>query len=501
MQKITLFKRAAMAITAILMTVTVAEAQEIGETQGYINMYVTAKVVPEGCGKVWLSANRPGQGLPVWKTTESTLQRVMPISHQYVAFYANAQTVGDYIFCGWYLDDGDGEFDITKDELVSTETESLLAFNILELTGSDEYYETEAEANAAAKPTEPQAVLFALFTNGATAQPERNMEKFGQVVIDNPYNNIGDQVTITAIPEEGYQFEYWKTKKGTTILDSDKGIVSRQNPYTFTVQGGEKLYAYFSDIDAPTFEFPSEGGWKVLDFNNTTGVWVLHELSNAICYLFDLSDLVYENGQLSLRSDDELSWYDSTQAYNTSFTNRNATIVYGAGTVRFAWSLSKYYGGANVIYGRLNNEMVQYTGSKPVTINDPDGAACYHFYRFDEELQGFYQFATTDFIAEPDAPESVTIPAQTAYIKISAYDLTDPSLGLDFGYEIPTVIALSPKAFEPFVEVATDIEKAAMNITESEVGGMKIYTLSGMKVTATDQPGIYIMNGRKVVVK
>ena len=30
---------------------------------------------------------------------------------------------------------------------------------------------------------------------------------------------------------------------------------------------------------------------------------------------------------------------------------------------------------------------------------------------------------------------------------------------------------------------------------------MKVYTLSGVKVRATDQPGIYIVDGKKVAIK
>ena len=300
MKTFTIFKRAAVVVTAMLTTASGLQAQEIGEVEGYANVYITAKVVPTGGGRVWLSVNKPGQGLPSWKTDESKLNRVMPVSADYIYFYANAQPLGENIFGGWYLDDGDGVLDMTKDELLNTDEQALIVFDAVELTGSDSYYETEAEANAATKPTEPQAVIFALFTNGATVKPDDYMKKFGSVSIDKPNNTIGDRVTVSATPIEGYRFEYWKSKQGSTLFDTDKGIISRQNPYTFTVKGGEKLYAYFSAINAPTYEFPAEGGWKVLDFNNTTGAWVLHEQSQAICYLFDMSDLEYENGQLVL---------------------------------------------------------------------------------------------------------------------------------------------------------------------------------------------------------
>jgi hypothetical protein len=84
-------------------------------------------------------------------------------------------------------------------------------------------------------------------------------------------------------------------------------------------------------------------------------------------------------------------------------------------------------------------------------------------------------------------------------MKLSAYELTDPGLGLDIGYDIPTIIALSDKAFGPFIEHATDISK--VKVSERNLGGMKVYTLSGVKVRATDQPGIYIVDGKKVAIK
>ena len=36
-------------------------------------------------------------------------------------------------------------------------------------------------------------------------------------------------------------------------------------------------------------------------------------------------------------------------------------------------------------------------------------------------------------------------------------------------------------------------------VREHNLGGMKVYTLSGMQVRATNQPGIFIVNGKKVV--
>ena len=95
-----------------------------------------------------------------------------------------------------------------------------------------------------------------------------------------------------------------------------------------------------------------------------------------------------------------------------------------------------------------------------------------------------------------DVPSSVSVPPECAYIKLSPYDLSDLGLINDDG-SIPSIIALSEKAFEPFVENPTGIDKRV--VREHNLGSMKVYTLSGMQVRATNQPGIFIVNGKKVV--
>lgn len=71
------------------------------------------------------------------------------------------------------------------------------------------------------------------------------------------------------------------------------------------------------------------------------------------------------------------------------------------------------------------------------------------------------------------------------------------SSGISAQGNIPTVIALSPETFDK--AIATAIESP--QIETLEVKGQKIYTLSGVEVKSTDQKGIYIINGKKVLVK
>lgn len=491
------FKRCLMVLAMSIVSLS-ASAQLDDEAQGYVNVFIRAQVVSPGDGpQVWLTID--GNGLSTWRTTFD-FKKTLPVQMLgNVFFLANARDRnGVYQFAGWYVDDGDGVFDIDKDGFESaTEKEAYFSVSIDNLGDNITVYDTEAEAQAATDaPTEPQIILWAVFSRGASVFNAYNTwidKVFGKVSCDKPTNDIGDVVTVTAEPMEGYQFEYWRSNERDMWRSDDESlwnqpddIVSYDNPYTFTVQGGEKLYAYYSEVNAPVVQFPEQGGWKIMPFSTA---WVLHNESDATCYVLTMKDLTTRDDKLYI--DTNYEEYSETHHY-TQYS-KSPTIMYGKGEVRMAY---------RPLYGHSREgSFVQYSGSKAITVEDKM-QSCY-FYRWVENMEGFFLFATTDINADPDAPTKVSIPAETAYIQIDAYELFDPSLGLDLNDEagIPDIIALSDKAFGPFQEVATDIEKANMQIHEGRIGDLKVYTLSGMQVRATNEPGIYIVNGRKVVVK
>lgn len=471
----------------------VASAQEMGEVQGYANVFIRVQVVSPSASdnqQVWISANN--SGLQTWKTTVD-FKATLPVYMESVFFFGTARDKSNtYEFGGWYVDDGDGVFDIEKDLFFSdTKEAAYLYFPVEELTGSSEYYETETDAkNATDKPTEPQALIWAYFSNSASVyhDSELFMPIMGEVTIDKRVNVPGDEVTITATPYPGYQFEYWKSEKGSTLGSDDKHIVSYDNPYTFTVQGSEKLYAYFSQIDAPVINFPAEGGWKAFAADK---VWWIHEQSDGMAYTFSLENLEKQADGIFVNLDGAEEF--NTQRFSENFVGRtaNATLMYGRGPVRFAYS---------TLDGKsIAGYLLYWSGSKGYTIQDKDHAYNYHVYRFYDNMEGFFEIGSTDEFAydDPsDVPSSVSVPAECAFLKLSPYDLSDLGLINDDG-SIPSIIALSEKAFEPFVENPTGIEKPV--VREHNLGGMKVYTLSGMQVRATNQPGIFIVNGKKVV--
>ena len=484
---------------ALLLLSAPAMAQDIGEQVGYANVFARVQVVTAGSGRV--SITPPSGGLENYKETVD-FQRPLPVASilEIVYFNGKSRATEGYTLGGWYLDNGDGIFDINNDELLSTDTQPLFFFTIDQLgLSSNDIYETEAQANAATEPAQPQILIWALFTNGATAECDYKMGmgtydfKMGSVHIDKPVNQPGDVITVTAIPNEGYQFEYWKTGYSSQWGEANPNtVVSRDASYTFTVQGGEKLYAYFSDKKAPVIEFPEEGGWYIGSFE---GSWVLHELSDAYVYIPTLTE-VDENGQLHFNlitdsegrsyfdTDDVYGHYDNTLKFRnvTPGYGNEATLIYGKGTVRFTHDTSSYQS-----YDRAGN-LLQWSGSKGYTFRDPNFMG-YHIYAYRPDVAAFFKIGTTDLLYE-NATSSVYIPSNTCYINVEAIQIADPNTGF-----IPDVIALSPEGYTQAVTAIKDAKTA-----EAGASNTRMYTLSGVEVKAPSKKGLYISNGKKVFI-
>ena len=86
---------------------------------------------------------------------------------------------------------------------------------------------------------------FELLTYNVTASA--NKENFGAVKGAGTYNH-GEEVTLTAVPNEGYKFVNW-TENGE--------VVSEEAEYTFVVENDRNLVANFEKIEQP--EEPGEG--------------------------------------------------------------------------------------------------------------------------------------------------------------------------------------------------------------------------------------------------
>lgn len=479
MKKLYTIQTFLIAVAAMLVLPTQkTKAQQI-DVVGYMPIYTQLVAVPTEGGEACATLNETG--LKLWnsefnfKQPVSVNRMTMDVngttgSIDFIMYFLYARPKEGYVFGGWYLDsDEDGEFDITKDELIGETEESIYS---KELTGDYTCYPTANEAKAAGYPETPTRI-FAYFSKGAVVSTSyyqgAEQANCGSVFIDKPVNSPGDEVTVRAIPTDGFQFEYWSDAL------SMGNVVSTDNPYTFTVQGGEHLYAYFTAIDAPSVELPEEGGYKVAYLN---APWVMTDESmknGAHIIVIEEEDLTWDDEKrVYFDTSNEKTWIDVAQI------NKLPTIISGKGTVNFAYKLN--YG----IARKTSNETLVRWSGNGVTLTSTD----FYFYTFDEGLGAFLQFANTDTNIDPDVSKKVNIPAEKAYFYMSAYDLVDEN------GNIPTAIGLSPETFDAAITGIEDV-----NIETREVKGQKIYTLSGVEIKSTPEKGIYIINGKKVLIK
>lgn len=484
MKKIFTLNIAALLLTAVALLVPrQAQAQDEIQIDGYVNLFIQVKAAPQGGGQVFPFYQEAT--VKAWRDSWDFKQPVPVGSIMNAAFtmlflYANPNEANGYSFGGWYLDDGDGVFDLEKDELINESPE------YLHLTALDDdvtVYETQAAARTGTFPSTPQATFFAYFTRGARVSLSYYQDDYldlhancGMVWISKEANEPGDQVTIRAIPNDGFHFEYWQDA-------SEMGnIITRENPYTFTVQGGEHFYAYFMADDGPAFDLPEEGGFAVA---NIGAPWVLSDQSVKDGGLV----LVMEAEDLKRTADGKvyLDMANEDSHINVAQWQGAPSIIYGKGQVRFAYKLA--YGVA-----RQNNALVRWSGNG-TTI----GGEVNYVYVFIPELGAFIQYGTTDSFSI-NYTESVRVPANMAYFSMSAYDLTD-----NYG-NIPTVIGLSPETYDKGQAGYNDAlaQLAAVEgvrMGESTLQGLKVYTLSGVEVKTTSEKGVFIVNGKKMIFR
>jgi len=478
--------------TALLLTVSLtakAEAEDI-QLIGYTNVYIKVKSTVEDGGRVYIGTDetRP-QFKRQWYTDHDYKASLPVYSYMgdfrlYMFFlFALPESEANYTFAGWYADNGDGQFSLDSDENITAEFYPIDNDNgylgMFTLDEGTTVYATEAEAASASWPDTPAMTIFGHFTRGAQIgvsfyqDDALEHSNCGSVFTDKPINNPGDQLTVRALPNDGYRFEYWQdaTRMGN--------IVSRDNPYTFTVKGGEKLYAYFSAIDAPKVTLPQEGGFAVMYTGKDS--WLLHDqsvASGARVLIFEAEDLIRTtDGKAYFNMDDEVTQWDVTQRDGIP------TIVYGKGEVSFAFKLQ--FGNAR----KMSREaLVQWSGDKGIVISAPDA----YVYVFRVDLGAFIQVGNTDTLIPNDkTSDKVSVPPHKAYFYMLAHDLTD-----DQG-NIPNVIGCSASYYDSAVAGIQGVE----NILPAVDGA--IYDLQGRRVGSKDQlkPGIYVQNGRKFVRK
>ena len=452
----------------LLMFSLAASAQE------YVNTWIKVKPVPENKGRV--SAAFMATSNPPQTVKEYDAKGTVPITYgTIVMMYIYTRAAAGYTVGGVYIDDGDGVFDITKDELFdgSITPPILYAFSVDEI---DEKYlfDDDLQASMGAQPTAPQQTLFVYFTDGVVAEPlhEIMREDGGTVKVSSP-NAKGETVSLTAIPDEGFAFDAW--------TDADSNVVSRENPFTFVSQGGEHYYANFCDQSAPVIDFPAQGGWKVLPFDRYYWLPSYSDLNDAYVVQVSAEDITQnEAGQFymkGLEEDGYGRWGVGCRIEYLRPTMSHPTIMWGKGQVRFAKkSLDALVGYNDILWSTTGSAQ----NPRPIVKDDSAGEG-YYAYVFNEKAGAFILYGHTDRFADPSAPTSVTLPMDVAYLWLPVRTFVKGS-----EVNIPKVIGLTPEAYELGMKIynGEDIEEPL--ITVEDISRLIDSYLSGDPVTIED---------------
>ena len=133
-------------------------------------------------------------------------------------------------------------------------------------------------------------VTYAIFTKVKVCAAE-GLGDAATLDISKVANDTGDEVTITATPNEKVEFAYWLDSKGNKIT---------QNPYTFTVNDMDTYTAYFKGDAILTIDF---GEGKYIPFSNKCNM-ILN--SDVVGYRIEEVNKNFEDGEGHMIEFDEV---------------------------------------------------------------------------------------------------------------------------------------------------------------------------------------------------
>ena len=317
---------------------------------------------------------------------------------------------------------------------------------------------------AAKMPLDPNNSFRALFTRVA-AHVNKLQTAMGSVTIDKLVNNLGDKVTLTATPNNKFcQFVNW-TLNGQ-VLSTEPTIV-------VDVTGVANYQANFSDSRTVTLQFPETGGYQLFYSN----------------YDFDLLEQVEAyspNLYYALSNEAELA--DSVNAEgrrishlcgsSTNFflAGKKPAILHGFGQVSISPSsadeVSLEEDGYWCTMFRWSGEQGVQVDTLPTTDKERDMTFIY--YTFDIDKLQFNRITNG------------TIAPRSLYMRIFG-NMVAP------GLEAPEVIYFNE-----------DVESEATGVNTVKVYPQQdkgFFTLDGRRQKNPSRNGIYVTDGKKIVVR
>lgn len=370
----------------------------------------------------------------------------------YTPFYPHAVPSEGWIFAGFSLakvvrDEVEGEdVFVFNDSIYDTDNPSSNTY--LEAAFSD----ADQTIALSSFPMAPTAQFYALFTH-VKPTIAIGQSPLGTVSISKVCNEIGDDVTLTATPDESKNatFDYWVN------MNTQEKIA--QNPLEVkNIQESAVYEAHFKSDKAITMEFPEEGGYKIVYFDKG----YVMPATNVVDNTFDFWGISTNNLKVT---EDSSAYYIQPGDLRNWLYPGNPHILYGKGLMTFV---------ENDEMQKSNSNELEWSGDNGVNVADLSLDKKY--YSVNLEKKQFELLADDAVIAPKTAYFAMPVECYTAHNVEKA----------------PSIVYW----YKP--ETSTGIEEIQQET--ATVGNAKgIYSIDGKKMNAIPAKGLYIVNGKKVI--
>ena len=367
-------------------------------------------------------------------------------------FYPHAVPSEGWIFAGFSLakvvrDEVEGEdVFVFNDSIYDTDNPSSNTY--LDAAFSD----ADQTIALTSFPMAPTAQFYALFTH-VKPTIAIGQSPLGTVSISKVCNEIGDDVTLTATPDESKNatFDYWVN------MNTQEKIA--QNPLEVkNIQESAVYEAHFKSDKAITMEFPEEGGYKIVYFDKG----YVMPATNVVDNTFDFWGISTNNLKVT---EDSSAYYIQPGDLRNWLYPGNPHILYGKGLMTFV---------ENDEMQKSNSNELEWSGDNGVNVADLSLDKKY--YSVNLEKKQFELLADDAVIAPKTAYFAMPVECYTAHNVEKA----------------PSIVYW----YKP--ETSTGIEEIQQET--ATVGNAKgIYSIDGKKMNAIPAKGLYIVNGKKVI--
>lgn len=431
-------------------------SQSFAASDKFYNYYVDVAAYPSGAGLVYADkpSNTPDpDGVNFFDFTT-------PAEEITVKYYAQSDAIGITTYAqpadGWLLAgfsaqkmNEDGEY-VFNDSIYTTENPGYL-----KVSPSVSWDQESQAATPDSYPLVADGLFYALFSHVVPCYV-KGQENLGTMKISKVVNEIGDNITLTAVPNNAKttKFAYW------TNMNTGEKI--KDNPLDMTVKEAVYMQAHFDCDSAFTINFPEDGGYAIVYSDSA------FEIPTNVCYKqFNYSEASDWSLGDSMQYDSDSKkcfWVPSEIRYS-AYANQ-PYVMYGEGEATFVKTGDGEQAQVNGTF--------RYSGDKDVMIDTL--AAGYNYYVINTDKEQFELM-----------PAGTIVKPNTAFWALDNARYT--ALGLTAA---PDVIYWNDPSGSTGIE-GVNADKVAAKAKKG------IYNINGQKVSRMTAKGLYIKDGEKVM--